>query len=473
MKQFIIITSVLLGLASEAFGQSSVDGVSVSRFSMGHEGQYMAVDMTMDLSGLDVAGNRAILLTPRIVNGADSLELPSVGIYGRRRWYFYVRNGENMITGNEEASYRASQMPDSISYNKVIPYSDWMNGATLQLSRSDWGCCGKLLSGQTGLLGEYAEKSTEFFPVLVYAVPEAERVKSRSIEGSAYIDFPVNETAIAADYRNNASELGKIQGTIDSVRNDSDVTITSVWLKGYASPEGKYSLNERLAIGRTESLKRYIMQLYSFDEGTISAEYEPEDWAGLRNYLEKSDMEHRGEILAIIDGGLEPDAKEWKIKSTYKTEYRFLLDNVYPGLRHTDYRIAYDIRNYHDADEIRQVMHTQPQKLSLNEFYLVAQECEPGTDEFTEVFETAVRMYPSDGTANLNAANAAMRRGDNAAAERYLKKAGDTPEAVYARGALAIRTEDYKAARTFLLQARDMGVEQASLTLEELEKGMK
>ncbi|MFR9257142.1 MAG: hypothetical protein ACLVJ6_17510 [Merdibacter sp.] len=40
---------------------------------------------------------------------------------------------------------------------------------------------------------------------------------------------------------------------------------------------------------------------------------------------------------------------------------------------------------------------TQPQKLSQNEFHLAAQEYEPGTDEFSEVYETAVRMYPADG----------------------------------------------------------------------------
>ena len=57
-------------------------------------------------------------------------------------------------------------------------------------------------------------------------------------------------------------------------------------------------------------------------------------------------LEHRTEIIALIDGDLEPDAREWKIKNTYPEEYRFLLQNCYPALRHTDYRIAYTIRSY-------------------------------------------------------------------------------------------------------------------------------
>lgn len=305
----------------------------------------------------------------------------------------------------------------------------------------------------------------------MYVQPAAERVKHRSLEGSAFIDFPVDKTVIYPDYRRNTVELGKIQATIDSVRNDRDVTITQVWLKGYASPESPYAHNTELAIGRTEALKKYIQQLYKFEEGIISTDYEPEDWAGLRRYVEQTNLDHKAEILALIDRDMDPDAKEWKIKSTYPEEYRFLLQNCYPALRHTDYRIAYNIRSYSDAEEIARIMRKQPQKLSLNEFYLVAQQYEPGTDEFTDVFETAVRMYPSDETANLNAANAAMRRGDLDGAERYLAKAGDTPEAVYARGALAIRRKDYDTARRYLAEAETLGVEQAAVTLKELDNG--
>ena len=468
MKRSILTTAILLGCVSVTNAQSIVDGVSVDGFKTERNGQYITVGMNLNLSALDVDVNRAVLLTPRLVNGKDSLDLPSVGVYGRRRYYFYVRNGESMLTGKDEKSYRASQKPDNITYNEVFPYEAWMNGATVSLHRSDYGCCNTLLAEQDGPLGQHAEA---FFPELGYVRPEAERVKSRSLEGSAYIDFPVNQTMIYPDYRHNTVELGKIRATIDSVRSDRDVTITQVWLKGYASPESPYAHNKELAVGRTEALKRYIRQLYHFDDNVIATDYEPEDWAGLRRYVVQSDIDHKKEILAIIDSDREPDNKEWKIKSAYPKEYRFLLQNCYPALRHTDYRIAYTIRGYSDADEIERILNTRPQNLSLNEFYLVAQKYEPGTDEFTQIFETAVRMYPDDETANLNAANAAMRRGDNAGAKNYLAKAGDSPEAVYARGALAIRMEDYQTARRYLDKAKSLGVQQAIVTLEELDRG--
>ena len=82
-------------------------------------------------------------------------------------------------------------------------------------------------------------------------------------------------------------------------------------------------------------------------------------------------------------------------------------------------------------------------------------------------------MFPNDEIANLNAANAAIRRDDFAAARKYLDKAGDTAEAVYARGALAVREKDYDMARRYLGKAKEMGLEKAARTLEELDERLK
>ena len=77
-------------------------------------------------------------------------------------------------------------------------------------------------------------------------------------------------------------------------------------------------------------------------------------------------------------------------------------------------------------------------------------------------------MFPNDEISNLNAAHAAIRRDDFETAHRYLDKAGDSAEAVYARGALAIRKKDYNTARRYLSKAKEMGFEKAGRTLDEL-----
>lgn len=476
MKKTIIMLAALSGIgymsdnAAAKDTKSFTSGVAIHNFHMNREGKYLNVEMDMDLNQLNVGSNRAVLLTPRLINGTDSLDLPSVGIYGRSRYYYYVRNGIGCISDENETIYRASEKPDSLTYIRLTEYKDWMDGATLRFHRSDWGCCHKILAEYVDTLGHHREA---FFPELIFVQPKAEIEKTRSLAGSAYIDFPVDQTVIYPDYHNNTAELGKIENTIDSVRADKDVTITQVWLKGYASPESPYEHNKDLAIGRTAALKEHIGQLFHFADNTIDTDYEPENWEGLRKYVEKSNIDHRDEILALIDSDMEPDAKEAKIKRTYPKEYRFLLEYCYPYLRRTDYRIKYNVRSFYDVEEIKRIMAEKPQKLSQNEFYLVAQDYEPGTEAFTDVFETAVRLYPDDEVANLNAANAAIRRDDFNTARRYLAKAGHSAEAIYARGALAVREGDYETARRCLTSAKEMGLEKAAATLDELNKRLK
>ena len=463
-----IITAILAACCTGMTADDGVNDITVTNFSAERNGNYIEIQMTVGMTGLKVVSEQCVLLTPRITKGNETLELPAIAVYGRNRYYHYLRNeGEQMVSGEDEITIRSKDKPDSYPYHELIPYREWMDGATITLSRTDLGCCRNILSQQEGPIGAFQEA---FFPELVYIRPAASREKRRSLEGSAYIDFPVDQTIIYPDYHRNTAELATIVATIDTVRNDPDARIDTIWLKGWASPESPYSHNTDLAIGRTAALKAYLQKIYDLSGITVLTDYEPENWEGLRRFVEKSNLEHRDEIIGLIDSDMEPDPKEARIKKLYPEEYRFMLQQFYPLLRRTDYRVSYMIRSYSDPAEILRIMREHPQNLGPDEFYVAAGEFEPGTPEFTEVFETAVRMYPNDEIANLNAANAAMRRGDNETAEQYMKKAGNSPEAMYARGAIAIRRQDYAAARRYLQAARDAGLKQAAETLEELEK---
>lgn len=460
----------LFGLSALA-GNTKGGGIEVDDFRAERNGNYLSVGFRLGLEDVKVRNNRAVVFTPRFTNGAEGVTLPSVAIYGHRRWFYYRRNFRStMITGDDERSFRARKKPSVAEYNELLPYREWMEGATLTVTREDYGCCRRVLSSSICENGDYETVETRFLPELIYIQPAAEAEKRRSLEGRAYIEFPAGRTAIQPEYRRNEAELAAIRTTIDAVRNDRDATLDTVWLKGYASPESPYENNDKLAIGRTEALKRYIRGIYDFHNVSLITEHEAEDWEGLRAAVEASNLEHRSEILEIIDGSRDPDTKEWMIKSRYASDYRYMLDNFYPSLRHTDYRVSYVVRTYSDPYEILQIMQTQPQNLGLNEFYAAASVLEAGSEEFTEVFETAVRMFPSDEAANLNAANAALVRGDLPRAERYASKAGTSGEAAYLRGVIAIQREDYEVARRCFYEAAGKGLIQAEGVLDELNK---
>ena len=201
-------------------------------------------------------------------------------------------------------------------------------------------------------------------------------------------------------------------------------------------------------------------------------DYEPEDWAGLERRVEATDLADKADILAIIraDEPADWDAREARLKTLNGGEsYRYLLKEIYPALRHSDYEVAYTIRPLSVA-EAKELIYTDPRQLSLEEMFQVARTYEAGSPEFNEVFEIAVRMYPDDPVSNLNAANTALRRGNPAAARRYLAKAADGPEKRLAEGVASWLEGDTDAAKSiFESLASDPAVgEQAKENLKQL-----
>ena len=467
MKRLILLSVTVVLAVFQAYSQNTKN-VSISDYTLElKDDGRLVLDIDIDLSPLKIKTTQVVVLTPAIINGTDTLMLNSVGVYGRNRRIFYLRNEDQKPTEDRDINLSSSEISANLDYTASVPFMDWMNGCKLELIRTDYGCCGQSDEvSRVELVDRFPLQ--QYLPELIYIRPEHEVVKSRAISGSAFVDFPVSQTYIDPSYRNNIAELAKITGTIDSVKRDNDITIKSILIKGFASPESPYDNNTRLAKGRTEALKEYVESLYHFGKGFIKTDFEPEDWAGLEKYVTASALPHKNEILEAIRSDRDPDTKEWIIKSKWKEDYRFLLENCYPALRHSDYTIEYEIRSYSTPAEIEAVLHTAPQNLSLEEFYILAQTYEPGSDSLNELFETAVRMYPDDPVANLNAANSAILKRDYRSAQRYLDKAGALPEAIYTRGVLEVYMEDNEAAKPYLLEARKLGISQADEVLKEI-----
>ena len=468
MKKFVLFSICLLLVAGVSAQTLRSGQVAIENLNVARNGEALFVAMDVDLTGLQLKSSHEVVFTPALVTADHQLLMPAVVVAGRNRYYHYVRN-DHQLDGRE--LYREGKA-EKIHYQASVPFEQWMETAELVLQQDSCGCQ-ELLMENEDLLAILDFKPRVFAPAFVYIQPEVEAVKVRDVKGQAYIDFPVNRTEIYPDYRRNPEELKKIIATIDEVKNNPDTRITSISIKGYASPEGSYVNNTRLAKGRTATLKDYVQKQYQLAEGVMNTDFEPEDWAGLRRYVAESDLVHKQEILALIDSDREPDNKEWKIKSTYPQEYAFLLKEVYPGLRHSDYVVEYVVRAYTDVEEAKKVLATNPGNLSLQELYMIADSYPQGSDEYNEVFATMVRLYPADEVANLNAANVAMQRKDLVSAKKYLQKAGESALAVYARGVCAGLDGDYQAARTYLEQAKTQGVkdaEEALAQIDEIEK---
>lgn len=277
-------------------------------------------------------------------------------------------------------------------------------------------------------------------PVLQLQAVIAAAPKIRHLDKRAYIDFPVNRIELRADYRRNPAQLDSIITTIKALKADKNLQVMAINIHGFASPEGSYKHNDYLAKNRARTLTEYVHKMVELPDSIFTVSSTAEDWDGLCEYIKQSDLEKKEQLLAIAkDESLTPDARDAKLKKQYPAQYRSLLTHCYPALRHSDYHITYKIKPF-DVEEAKEIMKTKPQQLSLNELFMVAQTYEVGSKEFNEVMELAVRMYPTDETANLNAAIIRLNNGDADAAKPYLDRAGDSKEADAARKVYEVMT---------------------------------
>lgn len=423
----IFITGFLLLSIVTLQGQSYPGGVRVENLNVQLLEDNNLLDVNLDFvlpEGLKVKTNRMMTLTP-IVRGTSNQELlPSVYVYGRKRQILSERNDRIPEEDPGRVFRRTNKQEQVINYSATLPAEPWMDQSELILELDICGC-GNQSEDITylSLTGIDIPRAPEL-PAILYRVPEAEKVKRRVLQGQAYIDFPINEIVIYPDYMRNTIELAKIDSTL---RGFEASDIQRLSLHGFASPEGSYNNNVYLAKGRTQALKDYIIRKFKIPGTIIETNYTPENWEGFIRLAESSQLKEKERILEIAGKDIEPDRKEAELKAMPEA-FRHMTRNWFPVLRHTNYEIEYVLPEY-TAVEARGVAMENPSQLSVREMYDAALLCGRGSEEYYQLIETAVRTYPDNPDANLNAASAALEQGDIEAAQKYMQKADlSTPE---------------------------------------------
>lgn len=462
-----IFLTCLVGVAScnTAIAQTIASGtVTIDSVQTSVENERVDVAFKLNLNNLKLKAEQQLILTPMLATDSDTTALQPIIINGRSQQIRMMRaskRAKKYTEGKEPiVVLRKNGTEQSISYSQTIIRKQPLESDVLQLFAAQDLCgCGDIQDQDRTLLANI-DNLDAWMPAITFVKPAAEARKQRAEKGEAYLSFRVNKTDIVVDLFDNTRELAKITKTIDLVRDDKNVEITGINIHGFASPDGPYANNERLARERAASLKNYVSHLYTIDNKLFSSNSTPEDWDGFRHKVQQSQLANKEEILKISKSNLAPDDKDKRIRQLYPQDYAVIMSDIYPRLRHSDYTVSYTVRPF-SVEEAKQILRTRPQQLSLQEMFLVAQTMEEGSAEFNEVFDIAVRMFPDDPTANLNAACADLQRRDIASAEKHLQKAGNSAEALNARGALAVMKKDYALARQLFADAAAAGSDDA------------
>lgn len=490
-KIFIILYSVLfVGLcltATATVQPKEYKGkIVVSPVQLEQVGDSLCVKFDFEATGVGVKSRRSITFTPVLIGQNTTMTLSKILIRGRIDYLMSER--KVALMNKSERSLYDEDLPyatikgyknpqEQIKFNKTVVFESWMKDARLDMQEYVGGC------GKSALVGSQLVDIVKLEPIvlpyqvtpfLAYVQPEVESVKRREMVGEAFLDFVVSKIDIRPDYMNNPVELKKITDMVNEVSVDSSVIVKSISVVGYASPEGSLMFNKQLSEGRANALVGYLLPKFDYSKSLYRIEFGGENWGGLLALVSNSNMAQREEVLAILkDRSMDDDVRKIKLQKLGESEpYRYMLREYYPRLRKAICRIDYYVKGF-DVMQAKEVFKTRPQNLSLNEMYLVANTYDVGSKEFENLFETAVRLFPDDVIANLNAASVALARKDLEAAEQYLEKIeGRTLMAQYhnTRGVLLMLKGDYEEAKQQFAIAEDAGLESAKLNIEELKK---
>ena len=220
----------------------------------------------------------------------------------------------------------------------------------------------------------------------------------------------------------------------------------------------------------------YLHGRYGLPTEKVTAEGKGEDWEGLREAVGRSDMKAKDEVLDIIDTYDIFDGREKLLMDLRGGDpYRYMLEHIFPPLRRMEMRIDYRVRAF-DPEEAGELIGRRPQDLSLQEMYEVAQaENDDRTivrqrDAYGREYDIAVRYFPDDDIANINASSAALVRGDLELAWVCLGRVRENPLAANNLGVYHWLCGKIGEAEAYFEKARATDPQRAAYNLEQLRK---
>ena len=486
MTFFTLVMAVLCLNVNRAIAQDrSYEGtITIVPVRLEQLGETVHIDFDILMKDVKVKPAHGIDLIPQLVSPTTTYELPRVSIKGKNEYLVYERRLA-VMSAKAKKNYKAPYLIEKNQKKKsgvircryTLPYEPWMADAGLNVQRDECGC------GESALMNvehTFDKVTLERMlvpyvvtPHLSYVEPKVEEIKSRDIQAECFLDFEVNKVDIRPEYMNNPQELAKIRAMIDDLKSDANINVKRLDIIGYASPEGTLAANKRLSEGRAMALRNYLAARYDFPRNQYYIMFGGENWDGLVKALDTFEMDYKEEVLDIITNVPIEKGRETKLMQLRGgVPYRLMLKELFPSLRVAICKVSYDVRNF-NLEEAKEVIKKRPQNLSLNEMFMVANTYPKGSQEFIDIFETAVRIYPESEIANMNAATAALSRNDLISAERYLERVKPDDclsEYNNTMGVLSLMKGDYESSEKYLKVAAQSGLGVAKENLEELAK---
>jgi hypothetical protein len=474
--KYTIFTILLALTVFSGFSQAANfidrEGVRVEVLQFRELNDSLRISYSVEMDARTVARYQGLNITPGVETEDSLILLPSFTVVGDNKRRVLVRYYHNNrfeipmfdIDWKSETSF---------IYHVSVPYREWMDDARLSIRQEVTGYRGHNVFTHFLLSDRVELESREPYQVqtrVAMQTPEkAEKILDRS--GRAFLDFPSGRSVIQPNFRRNPEELRKIEEAVREVATNPDAQLQSIFIEGFASPEGPWDANDRLSRARAIALKDYIRIRFNFPESYFTVRSVAEDWDGLVALIQESNLIEKDRVLQIIATiGIFEGREKQLMDLAGGNPWRVMLRDMFPELRRVEYQINYTVREYSLQDAIL-IIDRNPGNLSHLEMFQVAKTFGRDSDRFNSILlETVLRYFPGDEVANLNAAALMIERGELTTAARHLEQAGHSAAALNNRGIIALLGGNLDEADSYFSRSQAAGSTEAAHNRNEVSR---
>lgn len=360
-----------------------------------------------------------------------------------------VRNNFQTISYEHGGNFTMRQ---SFDYADALHRSDlYMNIVAKQGKKETKQPLVKVASGiiATSELYQKALKSEQ--PCL--APDSFQRVTNQKME--AQVKFLVNQ----ANLRKSELASNSVKDFVEMLRKinreHESLNLKNVEVLGYASPEGNFAVNDRLANQRQSVSEEFVkgQMKQARVSGDVTSHYTAEDWDGFQKLVAASNIQDKDVILRVLSMYQDPEQREQQIRNMSEG-FRELADGILPELRRARMIINYETVGRSD-EQLKQQYAADPTKLSLDELLYTATLYE-NPAESEDVYKKTAELFPNDYRAKNNVGVMEMIRGNELNALDNFQEAmdkGKQPEAYANMAMMALQHGGLDTAEEYLSNA--------------------
>lgn len=288
------------------------------------------------------------------------------------------------------------------------------------------------------------------------ALDSFQRVKAKKQE--ANIKFLINQANLRkSELKNNS--VGEFVKLLKEINKDREgLNLQNVEIQAYASPEGGFKFNDKLANKRQNVSEKYVRKEMKSAgvEGNLDAHYTAQDWEGFQQLVQASDIQDKDVILRVLSMYKDPQEREQQIRNMSEG-FRELADAILPELRRSRLIIHYETIGRND-EQIKAQYNEYAAKLSADELLYYAT-LEEDAAKKEEIYAKTAQLYTNDYRPLNNLAVMAFNRGDEAKAKELLAqaitKSNNAAEANATLGLIALKNGNVAEAENLIAKAAD------------------